>query len=84
MSERGKPQLPNIHSSLRGRPIRRVSIMMTNAEDTAPQFSDYPYSWGPGCGVTLDDFLKKVRARYFLTYFTIGAQRSTEAVDGRG
>lgn len=62
----------------------RSSTAMTNAEDTAPQFSDYPYSWGPGCGVTLDDFLKKVRARYFLTYFTIGAQRSTEAVDGRG
>ncbi|KAF9777872.1 hypothetical protein BJ322DRAFT_1102259 [Thelephora terrestris] len=32
---------------------------MTNTEDTAPQFSDYPYSWDPGCGVTLDDFLKK-------------------------
>ena len=90
MIKRGKPQLPNLHSS-RGRPIRRVSMgtfrsstAMTNAEDTAPQFSDCPYSWDPDCGVTLDDFLKKVRARYLLGYFIIGAQQSTEAVNGRG
>ncbi|KAF9643115.1 hypothetical protein BDM02DRAFT_3104866 [Thelephora ganbajun] len=36
---------------------------MTNSEDIAPQFSTYPYSWAPDCGVTLDEFLKKVPQR---------------------
>ena len=58
---------------------------MTNSEDTAPQVTVYPYSWAPDCGVTLDDFLKKVRTRYFPTLLTIGAQWSgAETLNGRG
>ena len=56
---------------------------MTNTEDTLPQFAEYPYSWAPDCGVTLDDFLKKVRVRCSPCP-TSGAQWSAEALDGRG
>lgn len=55
---------------------------MTNSEDTAPQFSDNPYSWAPDCGVALDDFLKKVRASLpILSLMLSGAQRPSMVED---
>jgi hypothetical protein len=83
MSKREKSQSKRFNSSRVGL-IRRVPISaMTNSEDAAPQFSNYPYSWAPDCGVILDDFLKKVRARCFLTDLIIGAQWSAETLNGR-
>lgn len=55
---------------------------MANSEDTAPESSTYPYSWAPGSEVTLDDFLKKVRAQCFLTSPIIDARRSAETLNG--
>lgn len=74
------------HRLSRARLTGRVSLVtaMVNSEDTAPQFSTYPYSWAPDCGVTLDDFLKKVCTRRSLTNTIIGAQWSTETLNGRG
>ena len=54
---------------------------MTNSEDTAPEFSTYPYSWAPDSEVTLDDFLKKVCTRYRLTNLIIHIRWSAEALN---
>ena len=60
----------------------QLTSAMTNSEDTAPQFSDYPYSWAADSGVTLDDFLKKVRPRHLILSFILsGTQRPSMVED---
>lgn len=57
---------------------------MTNTEDTAPQFSDYPYSWASGCSMTLDDFLKKVRTRLYASSLALSGEQRPSMVEDDG
>jgi len=85
MSGRGNLLNPN-HGSSRACLLDafQLATAMANSEDTVPEPSTYPYSWAPDSEVTLDDFLKKVCTRCFLTNLIVDARWSAETLNGGG